>query len=454
MKKVIRFMMFLWVSAVAMAAPKYVFVFIGDGLGASQRQMAEYYAQEDRGKDYKLMMNRMPVVGINTTHALNNLVTDSAAAGTALATGVKTDNGMIAMLPDGTELKSSLEFAREAGKATGVVTTTRITHATPASFVSKNVHRDNENEIAEDYVVSGVDFIAGGGYRNFISPETTGSKRDREDLVAELKENGYITFIGEKSAAELKNYNVHRDEKIFAALTPSHLQYEVDRVNLSPEQPSLADLTAKGIEVLEAKSDEGFFMVVEAGRIDHASHANDVAAAVWDTLAFDDSIRVAMDFYVKNQEETLIIVAGDHETGGLGMGVGYKKAVDPTVIDNIRVSIEDTLQKKYQGNRDEFFTFISETFGLSDLSSEERIRIVRAMDTEDKGEINNISYGNYKPTAIAVAHVINERAGVGFTTFDHTGSQIPFSAIGRGSERFGGFKDNAEIGKKIIELYN
>lgn len=454
MKKLVRVILFLSVSVITMAAPKYVFVFIGDGLGASQRQMAEYYAQQTKGENFKLTMNQMPVVGINTTHALDNLVTDSAAAGTALATGIKTNNGMIAMLPDGTKLKSSLDYAKETGKATGIITTARITHATPAAFVSKNIHRDNENEIARDYINSDIDYIVGGGYRNFISPKIKGSRREEGDLVAEFKENGYKTFIGEESSVDFKSYKVSNNEKIFAALTSSHLQYEVDRINLTPEQPSLADLTAKGIEVLEDRNKQGFFMVVESGRIDHASHANDVAATVWDTLAFDDSIKVAMDFYVKNPNETLILVAGDHETGGLGMGVGYKKVVEPSVIDTVKGSIEDTLQGKYTGNRKEFLEFIGVNFGLLNLSSEEKIRVERAMEIEDNNQVNNIAYGSYKPTAIAVAHIINERAGVGFTTFDHTGSQIPLSAVGKNAEEFGGFKDNSEIGKKIIEIYN
>lgn len=454
MKKLFKFMLFLGVSAITFAAPKYVFVFIGDGLGASQRQMAEYYAQETHGEDFKLTMNSMPVVGINTTHALDNLVTDSAAAGTALATGKKTNNGMIAMLPDGTELKSSLDYAMEAGKATGVITSTRITHATPAAFVSKNVHRDNENEIAEDYASNKVDFIAGGGYRNFIAPGEAGSKRKEGDMVAKLQSRGYKTFIGEDSAKGFMDHKPAKGEKVFAALTSSHLPYEIDRMNTKEHLPSLADLTAKGIEVLEDKSEEGFFMVIEGGRVDHASHAQDVAATIWDALAFDEAVNVAMDFYNENKDETLILVAGDHETGGLGMGVGYKNPVDPSVIDDVKASVEDTLQKKYKGNRDEFFSYIGDNFGLRDLSAEERSRIVRAMDVEDSNGVDRVAYGSYSPTAIAVAHIVNSRAGVGFTTFDHTGSQIPFSAIGKDAEMFNGFIDNAVIGKKIISIYN
>lgn len=454
MKKIFNGIMFFWISVMALAAPKYVFMFIGDGLGASQRQMAEYFVQQEKGANYKLTMNQMPVVGINTTHSLDNLVTDSAAAGTALATGQKTDNGMIATLPDGREVKSSLKYAQEKGKAVGVITTTRVTHATPASFVAQNINRGNENEIAEDFIISNVDFIAGGGYRHFISPSENGSKRTKGNLVAELQKNGYKTFIGENSAKDLKKYKAKKDEKVFIALTPSHLPYEVDRMNNHKDQPSLADLTNKGIDVLEARNKNGFFMVVEGGRIDHASHANDVAGTIHDTLAFDKAIQAAMKFYNNHKDETLIVIAGDHETGGLGMGVGFKNIVNPTIIDNIKVSIEDTLQKKYNGNRNEYFKYISKNLDLNNLTREEKLKITRAMDAEDKNKKDNKSYGTYKPTSIAVAHIINERAGVGFTTFDHTGSQIPLSAIGTNSESFGGFKDNTEIGDEMIKFYN
>ncbi|WP_028855565.1 alkaline phosphatase [Psychrilyobacter atlanticus] len=454
MKKLLSGVIFFWVSVMALAAPKYVFMFIGDGLGASQRQMAEYFVQQDKGDDYKLTMNKMPVAGLNTTHSVNNLVTDSGAAGTALATGEKTNNGMIAVLPNGIELKSTLDYAQEAGKAIGVISTTRITHATPAAYVAKNISRGNENEIAEDFSKSNVDFIAGGGYRHFVSSSTTGSKREDGSLLTEMRNNGYKTFIGETSSKDFINYKPSKNEKVFAALTLSHLPYEVDRMNTQKDQPSLADITNKGIEVLQARDKDGFFMVVEGGRIDHASHANDVAGTIYDTLAFDKSIEVAMEFYDKHKEDTLIVVAGDHETGGLGMGYGSGKPLDLDVIKNVKVSINGTLEKMYTGDRQKYMKFLETNLGLNNLTSDERSRMISAMDAEDKNVDNESLYGGYNPTAIAASHILNERAGVGFTTFDHTGSQIPLSAIGQGSEAFGGFKDNTEIGKEMIKLYN
>lgn len=454
MKKFLTGAMFLMMSGLALASPKYVFMFIGDGLGASQRQIAEYYQQEEKGSDFKLNMNKLPVSGLNTTHSINNLVTDSAAAGTALATGKKTNNGMIAMSPNGEEFKSVLEYAQDKGKATGIVTTTRITHATPSAFIAKNESRRNENEIAKDFVTSNIDYIAGGGYRHFVSPQTEGSKREDKSLVTELRANNYKTFIGESSIEKLNKYKVNSSDKVFISLSSSHLPYEIDRMNTQSDQPSLADLTEKGIEVLKARGKDGFFMMIEGGRIDHASHANDVSGTIHDTLAFDESLEVAMDFYNKNKDETLILVVGDHETGGLGIGTGSSKPVDLSGISNVKVSVDDGLANAYNGNRKEYFSYIAKNLDLKDLTDNEIDRITKAMDTEDSNKENEDLYGGYSPTSIAVSHIINDRSGIGFTTFDHTASQIPMSAIGKGSEAFGGFKDNTEIGEELIKLYN
>ena len=161
------------------ATPKYVFYFIGDGMGAAQRQVAEYYLQQQK-KDpaLRLAMDTLPVTGITTTHSADSLITDSAAAGTALAAGVKTNNGVIGLLPDGTKVTTLLEQARDHGMKTGIITSTRLTHATPASFISKNPDRDDENAIAEEFVASGVDYMAGGGYRHFIN-KASGLKSNR-----------------------------------------------------------------------------------------------------------------------------------------------------------------------------------------------------------------------------------------------------------------------------------
>lgn len=451
-KKAVIFIMNILVSVITLAAPKYVFMFIGDGLGSAQRQIAEYYMTGVEREEERLLINQLPVAGINTTHSLNTLVTDSAAAGTALATGHKTDNGMISILPSGERLESIAQYANKSGMKTGLVTTTRLTHATPAVFASNNISRGNENEIADDFIHSGIDFFAGGGYRNFIPQGTEGSKRrDDRDLTKEFKGEGYEVFIGEKESQEFMDLEGKKNKKVFAALSPSHMPYEVDRVNSKPHLPSLADMTRKGIEVLSEGRD-GFFMMVEAGRIDHAAHANDAASVIHDTLAMDRAVREAYEFYEKHPEETLIVVVGDHETGGLGLGYGKNYFLNLEALKDVRVSVDDVLQKKYRGNRKEYFNFIGENMGLANLNQEERDAIVKAMDIEDSGDYDSALFGDYTPTSVATAHVLARRSNVMFTTYAHTGTQIPLSAVGRGAEKFAGFIDNTEIAETLIEM--
>ncbi|ADD67677.1 Alkaline phosphatase [Denitrovibrio acetiphilus DSM 12809] len=438
--------------------PKYVFYFIGDGLGSSQRQVAEYYMQQKTGnKAYKLHMDKMPAVGINTTYSADTLVTDSAAAGTALATGYKTNNGMISMLPDGTKVDSLMEIAESKGWVTGIVTTTRLTHATPAVFASHNISRDNENEIAAEMTQSGAEYIAGGGYRHFVPKDGSlkSKRKDDKDLVKELAQMGYKTFVGEKNEPSyFRNYVPAKGDKVFAAFSYSHAPYEVDRIYKDMSStPSIAEMTEKGIQVL-AGHDKPFFMMVEGGRIDHACHANDVLGSIMDTVAFDKAIGEALAFYNQHPDETLIVVVGDHETGGLGLGFAKNYFLKIEKLDKVRRSIDDSMAKAYTGDKESFVKFVEQYYGLADMTTDERVKLLLAMEAQDKGANEASSYGGYTPTQIAVAHILSERANIQWTTFAHTGTQIPMSAVGVGAEQFVGFKDNTEIAQTLASLLN
>lgn len=436
--------------------PKYVFYFIGDGLGASQRQAAEFYLQELNSNKEKLLINSMEIAGINTTYSKDSLVTDSAAAGTALATGYKTNNGMISILPDGTKVKTLIEEAKENNMATGIISTTRLTHATPAVFASHNISRNNENEIAKEMAEFGVDFLAGGGYRHFITPNYKGLKSKRTDennLVELLENNDYNVFLTENSTKDFMEFNPYEKEKVFAAFTYSHLPYEVDRIN-NNNTPSLSEITKKGIETLE-QYDDGFFMMVEAGRIDHAGHANDPKGTIMDVIEFDNSVKEAYEFYKNHKEETLIVVAGDHETGGMGLGFGKNYFLDMAKLQDVKISVEDELQGKYNGNKDEYKLYIKNNLGIDNLTKKEEENLNRAMNIVDnKLEEDKNLYGGYDPVAIETTHIMSKRANVEWTTYAHTGTSIPMSAVGVGANNFSGYKDNTQIAKAMAELLN
>lgn len=438
-------------------SPKYVFYFIGDGLGAAQRQVAEYYLQDLKGKDKKLLINDMQVSGINTTHSLNTLITDSAAAGTALATGHKTNNGIISKLPNGKDVKTLVELAEKKGLSTGIVTTTRLTHATPATFVSHNISRNAENEIAEDYLDSGVEFFAGGGYRHFIPKSEEGSKReDEKNLLDEFKSKGYTIFKGEEQKNKFRQYSPKAKEKVFAVFTKSHLPYEVDRKQ-NDSIPSLAEMTKKGIDLL-SKDKDGFFMMVEGGRIDHACHANDIAGSVYDTLAFDESVKKAYEFYKKHPKDTLIVVVGDHETGGMGLSLGKdNNFLKLNVLRDVKVSMEDTLQSVFEDKckmkEEVYYEYIAQKLGIRNLSTEEKLELKKAMNiVKNKEEISKQVYGDYDPVAMATAHILSKRANLFWTTYSHTATQIPMSATGVSASSFGGYKDNTEIAQTMAEV--
>ncbi len=393
-----------------------------------------------------------------TTHSSDSLVTDSAAAGTALATGYKTQNGVIAQLPDGRKVKTLMEAARDKGMAAGIVTTTRLTHATPATFAAHNESRYNADAIAEDYLKSDVEFFAGGGYRYFVPKNWKWGKSKRKDnnnIAQMFFEKGYDVFLTEDDTDKFRNFAPSVKEKVFAAFSYSHMPYELDRDE--SKYPSLAEMTEKGINVLN-KYENGFFMMIEGGRIDHACHANDPAGTIHDTLAFDKALKKAYDFYTEHPDETLIVVAADHETGGFGLGFGKNYFLKMDEIEKVKVTTADILNYgygKYNGNRKEFFNFIAKNMGLNDLTNKERVKIEEAMNMVDNGiEGDGNEYGGYDPVAVAVTHIISERANMNWTTYAHSGTAVPVSAIGVGAKNIGGFKDNTEIAKALASILN
>lgn len=310
------------------SSAKNVILLIGDGMGFPQLGAARVEKAGWNLSDYartELNMDNMEQTGYVTTFSANSFVTDSAPAATAMATGNKTNNGVIGQdataiqyKKDGKILTTILELAEKAGLSTGLITTTRITHATPAAFYAHVDNRDNESEIADQLLESDVDVVLGGGLSYFVGKNETDpvggkSKRgDNRNLIDEFVAKEYV-FVYNGTA--FQGVDANETEKLLGLFDNSHMQYELERIASTEKDPSLANMTEKAIAIL-SKNPKGFFLMVEGGRIDHASHARSLNNTTMDTLAFDDAIRTALDFAGKSND-TLVIVTADHETGGL-----------------------------------------------------------------------------------------------------------------------------------------
>ncbi len=394
MKKFSLLLLILLLPLVASAQQKakYVFYFIGDGMGFNHVSLTEYWLgyTQDVFDSRPLSFSAFPVLGWAVTHSESNLITDSAAAGTALSTGSKTKNGMLATGPDSTALESISYKIHDAGYKVGISSTVGINHATPAAFYGHNVNRSNYYEIASEIPASEFEFFAGGG-----AIESTGDDEDRVSVYEAIGKGGYVIaegmddFAAKKDGAE-KMMLLQKDGRL-----RTELPYAID---MKEDDMTQADLVRASIDFLYEEDGEGFFVMSEGGRIDWASHGNDTKAVILETLSLSDAVAEAVRFYNEHPDETLIVVTADHETGGLTLSweKGYNLYLDK--LEEIRCSKDK-------------------------VSEEERERM------------NEISH----------------EAHIGWTTGDHSAANVPVFAIGAGSGLFSGRMDNTDIPKRICE---
>ena len=438
------------VLPLAAANPKYIFLFIGDGMGAPQVALATEYA---RGK---LTLGSLPTVGVTATRSLNRFITDSAAAGTALAAGEKTNSGMIGQSPDGRRLESYAAEAVRRGKKIGVVTSVSLDHATPAAFYAHVPSRSSYYDIACQMAQSDIDYLAGGG---LLQPK--GKDGRRPDAYELARKNGYTVARTVKEFEALKP----GIKAIAVAPNPTRqasLQYEIDRA-VAPNPLTLADFTRKGIELLQ--NPNGFFLMVEGGMIDWACHANDAAAAVQETIAFDRAINVAVEFAERHPGETLIVITADHETGGLTLGHGQTPYLnDYSLLDRQKLSFQkfsaEVKKRKRSGlSFAEACKLVETNYGLDygKLTTAEQAALKQAWEvstqkrTLPKAEADEL-YGGYEPIAAAANRIFAAKAGLGWSTYAHTALPVLTAAIGVNSEKFTGRYDNTVIARLLREM--
>ncbi|MCE1245283.1 MAG: alkaline phosphatase [Firmicutes bacterium] len=414
-------------------AIKNVIVFIGDGMGNQQRRIAGI-VQGDGNPANRLSFEKFQAVGLATNQSADALVTDSAASATALSSGYKTNNHMLGVSPDGKKKPTILEACKKQGKSTGLITTVAITHATPAGFGAHEADRKKQLNIAPQYLENNIDVLLGGGKGEFTTKEMGGEREDGKNLIDAYKKAGYTLVENLTQLNEIKN---GKSAKILGLFAMGDMDYEIDR-NKS-EQPSLAEMTETAINTL-GKNPKGFFLMVEAGKVDWACHGNDVAGSVHDTLALDAAVKKALDFQ-KKHPETLIIVVNDHETGGLAI----TQQVNIRAIQQLKATTGKMAQmmKKDGSNIDEIFKTYA---GITDLTTRERTVIADELSGKSKME-DEWGYG-----ASIISKVVCKRTGINFATGGHTGTPVVLVAEGPGASIFSGQYDQTDIPKKIAQL--
>jgi len=443
---------------------KYVFYFIGDGMGLAQTSLAESYLASINGEKgmHRLSFNDFPSHGYATTFCQNRLVTGSAAAGTALASGKKTSVNTIGLNGDHSiEYIPIAEKAKRKGYKVGIVSSVSIDHATPASFYAHQPSRNMYYDIACDLVESNFDYFGGGGFKY---PD--GKKNNQKSVFAFGQKAGY-QIINEKEAfVELKSESSDKVIAYSPVLTSGEALYY--RIDQKENELKLKDFTRKGIQLLD--NEKGFFMMVEGGKIDWACHANDAAATIHEVIDFEEAIQEAVKFYNNHPDETLIVVTADHETGGLGLGysgMGYETNL--SLLQNQKASMEEfeKIVIQYKNNNkpvfDEVLKLVSDYYGLNNGSEElaltdfekSQLRIAFQESFINNKQVKTSDftmYGGYEPVSMTATKILNNKAGIGWTTYSHTASPVPVRAIGKGHSLFNGYYDNTDIPSRIEAL--
>lgn len=460
MKKLIYTLFFVLISVVANGQAKYVFYFIGDGMGVNQVNGTEMYQaelQNGRIGVEPLLFTQFPVATMATTFSATNSVTDSAAAGTALATGQKTYNHAISVGEDKNVIQTVAEKAKKAGKKVGVTTSVSVDHATPAAFYAHQPDRGMNYEIALDLPKANFDFYAGGG---FLKPNTSFDKKEVPSIFPIFEESGYTVARGyndyKAKAGKADKMILIQEE----GANPSCLPYAIDR---KEGDLTLAQITESAIDFLTKGKNKGFFLMVEGGKIDWACHANDAATVFNEVKDMDDAVKVAYEFYKKHPKETLIVVTADHETGGIVLGTG-KYALNLKALQYQKHSADGLSQRiselrKSKGNKvtwEDMKTFLGEEMGLETIpyfvGTGKKLR-----DEFEKSFVKNkvvfaeSMYSKSEPMAARAKEVMDEISMVGWVSGGHSAGFVPVFAIGAGSHLFGEKIDNTEIPKRIAK---
>lgn len=459
MKRLSFVLVFSFIALLSMAQAKYVFFFIGDGMGPHQVLSTEMYLAELEGKIGRksLLMTTFPYSGQVATFSANSGITDSAASGTCLASGKKTNNGMIGQTPDGTPAISVASRLKEQGWGIGIMTSVTIDHATPSSHYAHTPSRNNYYIIGTQLAESGFDFFGGSG---FDQPQDKKNPA-APNLYDLCEQNGYVLAGGYADAkakiGAQKMLLVPAERLEDRSLHAGALPYAIDRKIGDLSLPEIVE-----VAIAQLSTHDQFFMMAEGGKIDYASHANDGGTVLREVLDFDDAIKVAYDFYMQHPDETLIVVTADHETGGMALGnsdytLNLKVLAEQKCSSDLLSDQLSTLQKEAGKHLtwEQVKEVISKNTGLYtvvEISKEEDQLLQAAFGQMMQHQgVEKSLYKDINALASKALALLNQKSRLGWTSKGHTASAVPVFAIGVGAERFTGWHDNSEIAPLIYE---
>ncbi|KAF0095052.1 MAG: alkaline phosphatase [Puniceicoccaceae bacterium 5H] len=419
-----------------------------DGMNAGMLTMAHQYLQQTQDSSLNWMrLYRQPQLGlargVMETASADSIVTDSSAASSSWGGGERIPNTRVNVCADGRETTPLLVKAKQAGKATGLVSTARITHATPAGFAANALDRDDEDRIARQYLEREVDVLLGGGRRHFDPAQ----REDGRDLWRDFRRAGYLPL---HQRVDLEHVP-HDTQRLLGLFDESHLPYSLDRLDfpeLRRTVPPLVDLMATALPVL-SRREEGFVLQVEGARVDHAAHANDPGAALWEFLSFDRCIALALDFQQRHPD-TLVILTTDHGTGGLqigGVGAGYRDT--NRVFQNLtrfQRSFELMARDLPQGTpAPRVQTVIQRHTGL-ELTDADAERLAAELAHLER----DADYGPTR-TGSFLKPLMAEQCGINWISNQHTGDLVEICAWGPGSGGLPQFIRNWEVHHLVCE---
>ena len=459
MKRLSLLFVFVLFALLSVAQAKYVFMFIGDGMGPHQVLATEMYLAELEGKIGRipLTMTSFPYSGQVATFSTSSGITDSAASGTCLASGVKTNNGMIGQGPDTTDVVSVAARLKQQGWGIGIMTTVTIDHATPSAHYAHTPSRNNYYIIGTQLSESNFDFFGGSG---FSSPQDKNNP-SAPNLYDLCQEKGYMLAGGYEAAK--RSVGVHKmivvPEERLADRTQKAgaLPYAIDRQEGDLSLPQIVELA-----IAQLSQHDRFFMMAEGGKIDYACHGNDGGTVLREVVDFDNAIRLAYDFYLQHPDETLIVVTADHETGGLALGnsdywLNLKVLAEQKCSSDLLSDQLSALQKLAGASLtwEQVKEVLSRNTGLYAAVevSEEEDRLLQAAYADMMQHIGmqKTLYKDINALASKALALLNQKSRLGWTTSGHTASAVPVFAIGVGAERFTGWHDNTEIAPLIYQ---